>query len=168
MRFIIFIICSLFLLFSACQQQQQAAPATLAHQQEPPVNPIIPFRLEFNSFSTADGLCSNNVTALFQDSRGLLWIGTDNGLNHYNGYRFESFRRTVEDTIGTLCDNTVLKIMEDRGGNIWILTKKGFNKFDPLLQTITAFPDTVLEKFVDFIYPSAVIDQNDKIWIKGR
>lgn len=168
MKFILQFICGTFLLFGACQNQQPAAPADHTHQQEPPVNPIVPYRLEFNSFSTADGLCSNNVTALFQDSRGLLWVGTDNGLNRYNGYQFEAFQRTAEDTIGTLCDNYILEITEDHKGDIWILTKKGFNKFDPQLQTITVFPDTILEKFVEHIYPSAVIDPNGKIWIKGR
>lgn len=168
MKSIIHLICGIFLLLGACRQKQPAAPALHSRLQEPPVNPIIPYRLDFKSFTTADGLCSNNITALFQDSRGYLWIGTDNGLNRYNGYRFDSFRRTVEDTTGALCDNNVLEITEDHKGNVWILTKKGLNKFDPQLQTITAFPDTVLEKFVDFIYPSAVIDRNDKIWIKGR
>jgi signal transduction histidine kinase/ligand-binding sensor domain-containing protein len=45
--------------------------------------------LPLQTYSTREGLPSNNVTALWQDSRGFLLIGTDNGLCIYNGATFE-------------------------------------------------------------------------------
>ena len=39
----------------------------------------------FRHFSVEDGLSSNSVRALMQDKYGFLWIGTDEGLNRYDG-----------------------------------------------------------------------------------
>lgn len=42
--------------------------------------------LQFRTISTADGLSDNSITALLQDRGGFLWIGTENGLNRYDGH----------------------------------------------------------------------------------
>ena len=42
----------------------------------------------FRHFSVEDGLSSNSVRALMQDKYGFLWIGTDEGLNRYDGDHF--------------------------------------------------------------------------------
>lgn len=42
-------------------------------------------RYAFKNFTVKDGLSENVVTALFQDKYGFLWIGTNNGLNMYDG-----------------------------------------------------------------------------------
>jgi ligand-binding sensor domain-containing protein/signal transduction histidine kinase len=47
--------------------------------------------LPCQTYSTRDGLPSNHVTAIYQDVRGYLWIGTDNGLSLYDGIEFKNF-----------------------------------------------------------------------------
>lgn len=47
--------------------------------------------LPFHSYTTRDGLLSNTITALYQDSRGFLWIGTNNGLSMYDGASFKNY-----------------------------------------------------------------------------
>ena len=42
-------------------------------------------RINFNNLSTKDGLSSNLITDIYQDSIGYMWIGTEDGLNQYNG-----------------------------------------------------------------------------------
>lgn len=74
------------------------------------------------SYTTRDGLPSNNVTALLQDSRGFLWIGTDNGLSVFNGATFT--------TIGMaegLPNSYVTCIQESRRspGTFWVGTIAG-------------------------------------------
>jgi signal transduction histidine kinase/ligand-binding sensor domain-containing protein len=70
------------------------------------------------------------VNCLFQDSRGYIWIGTQNGLNKFNGYTFESFSTNPTDT-NSISNNWIYSIDEDREGNLWIGTKGGLNRFIP-------------------------------------
>jgi signal transduction histidine kinase/ligand-binding sensor domain-containing protein/ActR/RegA family two-component response regulator len=77
-------------------------------------------------FSTKDGLSQDWVRALYQDRQGFLWIGTDDGLNRYDGYTFKVYRHDPDDS-ETLTDNFVNRIAEDRQGNLWIATRRGLN-----------------------------------------
>lgn len=83
--------------------------------------------LPFQSYTTKDGLPSNNITALFQDSRGFLWIGTNNGLSVYDGAAFTNY-----STVDGLGNNFITDIAESRikPGVIWIATIEGITKFD--------------------------------------
>ena len=61
-----------------------------------------------------DGLVSNTVLAVFEDSRGHIWFGTTDGLTRYDGENFRTF--TTEDG---LARNTIGLIFEDRRGMLW-------------------------------------------------
>ena len=43
------------------------------------------------SYSLQDGMVSNNVRRIFQDSRGFIWIGTWEGISYYNGHKFTNY-----------------------------------------------------------------------------
>lgn len=95
--------------------------------------------LKFQHISIEQGLSQSSVFSIFQDSKGLLWIGTLNGLNKYDGYRFTIYRSIPRDTT-TLSNNTVFKILEDRNGILWIGTLGGgLNSFDRKSETFTRF-----------------------------
>ncbi len=51
----------------------------------------LPQVLPFDHYSTKDGLPSNRITSIFQDSRGYLWIGGDSGLSVYDGISFKTY-----------------------------------------------------------------------------
>ena len=72
----------------------------------------------FQDFGLEDGLSSTNVNIFFQDSRGIIWIGTSYGLNRYDGTTIKSY--TKEDN--GLCDNYINDIAEDGKGNLWIFS----------------------------------------------
>lgn len=76
----------------------------------------------FQSYIVRDGLPSNYITALCQDSRGYLWIGTDNGLSIYDGAEFKNF--TTNDGLPNLF---ITDILEQRGkpGAMWVGTIAG-------------------------------------------
>ena len=61
-----------------------------------------------------DGLASNTVLAIFEDSRGTMWFGTSNGVTRYDGKNFQTF--TTEDG---LARNTIGLIFEDQRGTLW-------------------------------------------------
>ena len=71
----------------------------------------------YTNFTTQEGLPSNEVYTIFQDSKGYIWIGTDRGVSRYDGYTFQLF--TTQDG---LTDNNVFGIAEDSKGNIWFTT----------------------------------------------
>lgn len=79
--------------------------------------------------SSKNGLSGDLVNCLWQDKTGLMWIGTNNGLNLYDGYRFVLFK-----TYPSL-DITSLK--EDERQNLWIGTRKGLSKLSLKDYTIT-------------------------------
>ncbi len=85
--------------------------------------------LKFEHIGTADGLSQINVSCIIQDSRGFMWIGTRDGLNRYDGYKFIIYNHSFEDTT-TISSNQVADLLEDRDGNIWVATIDGLNKYD--------------------------------------
>lgn len=64
-----------------------------------------------------EGLSYNIVNCFLKDSRGMLWIGTYNGLNRYDGAHFYTYHSG--GTANTLHNNTIHKLAEDKNGNIW-------------------------------------------------
>ena len=66
------------------------------------------------TFTKADGLASNTVLAIFEDSRGNIWFGTTDGVTRYDGENFRTF--TTEDG---LARNPIGLIFEDQRGMLW-------------------------------------------------
>ena len=62
--------------------------------------------------STDDGLSQNVINVIFQDSKGFIWIGTNDGLNRYDGYEFNIFKNDFFND-NSLTDNIVTCILED-------------------------------------------------------
>lgn len=79
--------------------------------------------------SIADGLASPDVKEVLQDSYGLLWIGTSNGLQKYDGYRFETFKH-VPNNPYSLLTNGIWGLAEDANQDIWVATDEGVSKYD--------------------------------------
>ena len=86
--------------------------------------------IRFNNISIEDGLSQSTVEAMYQDSRGYIWIGTNDGLDRYNGYEFKHYKNDKYDK-NTLSNNYVLDITEDSEGYIWISTLEGASRLNP-------------------------------------
>ena len=71
-----------------------------------------------------DGLSESTVYDVFQDSRGYMWICTDNGLNKYDGYSMKSYQYMHYDEL-SISKGAPRTIFEDRSGHIWIATSAG-------------------------------------------
>jgi signal transduction histidine kinase/ligand-binding sensor domain-containing protein/DNA-binding response OmpR family regulator len=84
---------------------------------------------KFEHIGTADGLSQINVSCIIQDSRGFMWIGTRDGLNKYDGYRFTIYNHSFQDN-NTISNNQIEDLLEDKEGNIWIATLDGLNKYE--------------------------------------
>jgi len=84
----------------------------------------------FTNYSINNGLSQSVVNCLFQDSKGYIWIGTQNGLNRFNGETFDGFSYNPADS-GSISNSWIYAIAEDAQGNLWVGTKGGLNKFLP-------------------------------------
>lgn len=86
--------------------------------------------IRFEKISLEQGLSQSSVHTIFQDHKGFIWFGTEDGLNKYDGYSFRVYRHNPDDP-NSLSDNSVLSIYEDASGGMWIGTYgRGVNKFD--------------------------------------
>jgi signal transduction histidine kinase/ligand-binding sensor domain-containing protein len=81
-----------------------------------------------NSPTDSNSLISNRIYALVIDKNGILWIGTNNGLNRFDPVN-KSFQRFGLSE--GLPDKLITGIICDRKGNIWISHKKGITRLDP-------------------------------------
>jgi ligand-binding sensor domain-containing protein/DNA-binding CsgD family transcriptional regulator len=85
----------------------------------------------FERITMTQGLSSNIVLCFLQDCTGFLWIGTDDGLNRYDGREFKIFRRRTSDP-SSLAVDTVTSLCQDRSGGIWVGTwGSGLDRLDP-------------------------------------
>ncbi len=88
-------------------------------------------RLAFKPYSLREGLSQVTVNFVYQDAKGFLWIGTDDGLNRYDGYTFKIYNHDPADP-DSLSDNSVKSIWEDADGFLWVATfNGGLNRLDP-------------------------------------
>jgi len=86
--------------------------------------------LQFSHITTKEGLSSNYATAIAEDKQGFIWIGTANGLNRYDGYRFKHYYHSNTDS-NSLISNAIQKIFCDNNGWLWISTDDGVSCFNP-------------------------------------
>lgn len=87
--------------------------------------------IKFYHYTTKDGLSSNSVRCLYQDKKGFIWIGTDDGgLNRFDGINFTKFINQEENP-QSVSNNQIFAITEDHQGFLWIATGEGLNRFDP-------------------------------------
>jgi Signal transduction histidine kinase len=80
--------------------------------------------INFTSLTTKDGLSSSTVTVILKDRFGLLWLGTEDGLDKFDGTNITVYRHKADDTT-SLQSNEILSLHEDRSGNLWVGTSGG-------------------------------------------
>jgi signal transduction histidine kinase/ligand-binding sensor domain-containing protein/DNA-binding response OmpR family regulator len=124
--------------------------------------------LRFEYISKKDGLSSPNITCLFQDQYGFIWIGTDGGgINRYDGHTFVHFRHDRENP-DSLASDRIIHIYEDSHGILWVATKNaGLNRMNRDTDTFTLYlhypddPSSLPHNRVRDIYE----DSRDNLWI---
>ena len=147
------------LLLSLSGTQVSAAPVSEQHAPGSVVR--------FMHLTQEDGLSQNAGLAFLQDSRGFMWIGTQDGLNRYDGQAFTVFKNDP-DNPGSLSNNSINALAEDRDGFLWIGTwGGGLNRFDPRTQQFTRFqhdPDNPISLSNDNV-TSFWQDADGTLWV---
>lgn len=89
-------------------------------------------------YTILNGLPSRNSTTVIKDSRGFMWIGTENGLCKFDGYTFKNYINKKGDST-SISNNFINALIEDKRGRIWVGTMDGLNVFDPATEKFSRF-----------------------------
>lgn len=123
-------------------------------------------QLDFARLSVENGLSNNNVTCVFQDSKSFVWIGTQDGLNRYDGYEFTHFKNNPKDK-KSISNNIISTICEDKFGNLWVGTQDGLNRYSRNTHTFSSYKhhkDSVRSLINNRIY-TILEDKNGYLWV---
>lgn len=90
------------------------------------------------NISNIDGLSNNSINCIFEDSDNVIWIGTWDGLNSFDGRNILTFRynRNNEHSIS---NNVIRQILEQDKNHLWIATDHGINRWDKYRQEFTPY-----------------------------
>ncbi|WP_276366545.1 two-component regulator propeller domain-containing protein [Chryseolinea sp. H1M3-3] len=80
--------------------------------------------IKFNHITTDDGLANGNVRTILQDYQGFFWIGTEDGLQRYDGYSLVEYRHDRNDST-SISSNFIFCLYEDSKKNLWVGTMDG-------------------------------------------
>ena len=144
----------LFLLFIGFNLSTFASPATFSEH------------LKFKHITAADGLSQNNVFDIIQDNDGFIWVGTENGLNKYDGNEFTHYRKNIRDK-NSISGNFIRKLFKDNLGTLWIGTEAGLSRYNKELDNFENYyslkkeNDTLFDNIIWDIYQ----DNKNTIWI---
>lgn len=118
-----------------------------------------PLQLSFHHLTREEGLSNNNIFVMHRDSRGFLWIGTDNGLNRFDGVKCKVYKPTNSGLKGV----SIKSIIEDQKGNLWLGTDDGLSFYDRQKDQIAVVKlPTAEPKSLAFPY---YVDREGLLWV---
>ncbi|WP_369411745.1 two-component regulator propeller domain-containing protein [Chryseolinea lacunae] len=119
--------------------------------------------MKFSRIEASSELSNSKVNCVLQDSKGFLWVGTEDGLNRFDGYDFKIYRNHPDDTT-SLLKNGISNIYEDSQGALWVSTLNGglhtYNNSQDNFTRIAAYS-------FDCDIPQILEDRNKNIWVVG-
>ncbi len=123
--------------------------------------------IRFEHISLEQGLSQSVINVIFQDSMGFLWIGTEDGLNRYDGYGFKVYKPEDENE-DSLSNRWITSIVEDDDGYVWIGTRQGgLNRFDPRSGLFTVFKHDPTDKnsLSNNRINTLFVSENNTLWV---
>ncbi|RED97015.1 two-component regulator propeller domain-containing protein [Marinoscillum furvescens] len=110
-----------------------------AYQVSAQPDPKLFTQYKFHRLNEADGLTNNVVTDIVQDTLGMIWVGTEDGLFRFEGEQFRKFGR-IRNDVRSLPNNMVYKVEVDDQNRVWALTENGIG--------IYSYETDVIERFL--------------------
>ena len=86
-------------------------------------------------------ISENAGRSMLMDHRGYLWVGTIDGLNRYDGHKFDIFHANPTDSL-SLIHNYISQLFEDSDHNLWVGTIAGLCKYEPNLDGFSTIART--------------------------
>lgn len=122
----------------------------------------------FRYYNVENGLSSNRVNAIVQDSKGYIWIGTDKGLNRYDGRKFIYYQKSNNDK-HQLGDNRINSLYESSQKVLWVGTFNGVYLYDHKADQFSYFTAETNEGVsINTLVSSITQDKDGLFWISTR
>lgn len=97
----------------------------------------------FNKINQANGLSTDRVRSIVKEKNGFVWIGTENGLNRYDGKRIKIYNKQNS----ALSANDISDLLIDHKGKIWIATiGGGLNLYNPSDDKFVTYKNSPTDK----------------------
>jgi ligand-binding sensor domain-containing protein len=121
----------------------------------------------FQHFDEKNGLSSNNITAICRDKHGYLWVGTDYGLNRFDGYAFTQYLPDNQLLNKTISSEKINDIKEDNNGFLWIATETGLFCYDTQKMKFQRWLNIGHDdgSLPNSLVTNILADEKDKVWI---
>ncbi len=113
----------------------------------------------FKNFSISDGLSQSSVLTLVQDDSYSFWIGTQDGLNRFDGKHFYTFN---PDNTPSLKNTYVKKAIRSSNGHLWFATNNGLIDYNQELESFTSY---VYSQNETVQVEDLIEDPTGRIWI---
>lgn len=130
------------------------------------VNVYASSNLKFEHIQTLDGLSHDTVYSIAQDKNGLLWFGTEDGLNRFDGYEIDIYRG--EKGGNTIGNANISTLVVDDANRIWIASwGGGLQVLDQALGTVKIYKhdETNANSLSDDNVHSIFIDSRNNVWV---
>ncbi len=121
--------------------------------------------INLKKLNIEDGLSQSVVNDVLVDSKGFVWVGTQNGLNRFDGYSFKVFNNFPENDYA-LSSGFVTSLAEDANDNLWIGTRTGLNKFISRKEQFLHYglPSNKIV-FPEINVRSLLVDSENFVWV---
>ncbi len=119
-------------------------------------------------YTTEDGLFHNEIRLIRKAKNGMLWLGTQNGLSSFDGYRFTVYKSDTNNP-NSICSDKIYALEPSVTDDVWVGTTAGLCKLNPATGISQAFPDTFAIKndlansFINYLFE----DRSGYLWISS-
>ena len=100
---------------------------------------LLPVQAQMGHFYFSERFTSGLVNKVCQDQYGYIWVGTEYGLNRFDGYRFTPFLHRQNDST-SLGNNDISSMFCDSKGRLWVGTAKGLDRYDYTTGAFVHYP----------------------------
>lgn len=120
----------------------------------------------FHHYTTEDGLFHNEIRLIRKAHDGMLWLGTQNGLSSFDGYRFTVYKHN-DNVPNSICSDKIYALETSATGNIWVGTTTGLCVLNPITNKASSFRDTfaISTNFENDNIHNLFEDRSGYLWI---
>ncbi|RMF58114.1 MAG: hypothetical protein D6743_18055, partial [Calditrichaeota bacterium] len=131
-----------------------------------PIHPGRNLAAEVMHLSTSHGLSNSIINDILQDRQGFIWIGTEDGLNRYDGYTFKVYSHDPLDST-SISSSTINFLYEDHASGLWMGTRYGLNYFNRHNETFTRYvpDDDDPHRLAGPVITDLLEDRDGRFWV---
>jgi len=97
------------------------------------------YAYSLRQYSSKNGLSNSAILSMYQDKEGIMWIGSCEGVNMFDGLNFKTYNPANEENI--LSGNIIESIIETKENILWIQTNYGLDRLDKRHKTVRTYKE---------------------------